>query len=1332
MSVNAWGTVADTFYIHDYTNLDRTNIPIHMGRPAKDNEFNGSTSFPQVTLCTDNTYSVCTTTIGTQINVLKSWADQSVAIYSMDFIIDSLAKNATNYYKIQSQSTCNCGIDKALTPTQMLSTSGPNYDFDATIDLYQPYANDHSTDSARTDIFNLFQGTVSSLGTSDTSIAFTVTNGTAPAIPFDLFIWNSGATPYSLERVRVTAVSGTSPNLTLTVVRGFDGTLPISHQNGDHAWNSEFRYVESGPVATAFRLIDPISKAHNMGWTPINSSSFSIRSDPNCATAGYSPTNATCIGSIASTAGWTSNMLARIQYMDQNQNPTANSLQYVYLTPISSSAVSIQVNGPYPANGVACASLTNPATQSGKIWPDQWVDATSNSYKSLTPEYFVRFWPTLKKYQVVYYSGENSDSERAQDLHYDLLLKIGLSSPTTTYYQTNIWHTYGQVWMFDHYNDPSGTNVSTFTAGSQTVTLGKEFWGGDPTASPFFPGITAEGINYNAAYLTNTSVLPNYDTTIVPSESYVAQSYSGSQDDQVGVKAFPGNWLPSGLTATVSSNATVTNGLVSITASNGAYRTSTPAAYLPLRVTIGTGANAERFIIQSGLTGTAWKGYRAQDGTTAKTHTADPISWVNQFSDPAGFDKLMGTGGPSEYSGPNTNWNVTWLDSQDPRMYIKMQGLARIAGAYALNMREGKTQNRYVRGDCNGSLCNTNEGTGLGHWVVGVDRPTFRDEFFFLGSNPNDNIIPVSVANSAYQPSNGQSSCIADSGWDVGYNHIPDAFSFIYSVTANPWYLSRMQAWAAMAYTYNSVESGSGTGQGPNSTYATFPILINNRPTPWFAREWGMNQRSRAYAAFFSNDNSKDQQAASDWLYDGVAAAEGYHNIKSDGSGAFGIHGSFQNDAYYDPGGNGAWGWNYTNYYLPQNYKIDTMLGQYEDGQSNTIYSASSGSGQPGSYGNFPPGRSIYNRLGGINSPNANPNKLFPVHASSVPVFDILTNTDSTPNTVVLTTTSVNILGTSLISAATSNGGNWQITITTTSGLSPGQRVWVECAISNCIDNKAKWSGMGATTILSTDTATKLTLNVTAGTDTYIANSANFFPLSVPLIPGGCAQLIATTPLPKKVYIDTGSNEEMYYVDSCPTNGQNMDVMSAQVSGSASMAAFGPGFGNTYGVFGLGRAYELGLKRVLPLLTYMEHFYVDGITDPTYNPYLFKQGYSSTHSTLQGNPAITTWAQKLQASNPWMQNDTSAELGTAYRYMEYSFMATSYCTNTGLSNCPQAQAWMSSHVQPGLQFISITSSQPAPHNLMKNDVLPRSVEFTSTPFTSFLGGKVKLGGRMYL
>ncbi len=109
-------------------------------------------------------------------------------------------------------------------------------------------------------------------------------------------------------------------------------------------------------------------------------------------------------------------------------------------------------------------------------------DLGFDQYRSFRPIFLATFFPSAYGAPSgairVRYIGENSNTETLQDLRYDLALQLGFKSPTTVYTKMGVPHAAASRWT-------------------------KEFWiGGVPSTVD---------INYNLAYLTETTFVPNYD-----------------------------------------------------------------------------------------------------------------------------------------------------------------------------------------------------------------------------------------------------------------------------------------------------------------------------------------------------------------------------------------------------------------------------------------------------------------------------------------------------------------------------------------------------------------------------------------------------------------------------------------------------------------------------------------------------------------------------------------------------------------------------------------------------------------------------------------------------
>lgn len=120
-------------------------------------------------------------------------------------------------------------------------------------------------------------------------------------------------------------------------------------------------------------------------------------------------------------------------------------------------------------------------------------DVGSDANKSFRPIFHATFWPAINRVRIRFI-GEIAHTEALQDQAYSLALKMGMSNPSIVYTNTNMTHTACSRWT-------------------------KEFWlGGQPGTV---------NINPNAAYLSQTTFIPNYDPAKIPSDSDIQSSYAG-------------------------------------------------------------------------------------------------------------------------------------------------------------------------------------------------------------------------------------------------------------------------------------------------------------------------------------------------------------------------------------------------------------------------------------------------------------------------------------------------------------------------------------------------------------------------------------------------------------------------------------------------------------------------------------------------------------------------------------------------------------------------------------------------------------------------------------
>jgi len=119
--------------------------------------------------------------------------------------------------------------------------------------------------------------------------------------------------------------------------------------------------------------------------------------------------------------------------------------------------------------------------------PQRKYDLGFDQFRPFRPIVHATFWPTLNKVEVRVI-GENSDSEELEDLQYTVSLTAGLGAPQTIYTKA-LTHYLGTRWT-------------------------KRFWlGGQPEQR-----IT---IDHGLAYLKQTRVFPNFDTSIRVDEATI-------------------------------------------------------------------------------------------------------------------------------------------------------------------------------------------------------------------------------------------------------------------------------------------------------------------------------------------------------------------------------------------------------------------------------------------------------------------------------------------------------------------------------------------------------------------------------------------------------------------------------------------------------------------------------------------------------------------------------------------------------------------------------------------------------------------------------------------
>jgi hypothetical protein len=236
----------------------------------------------------------------------------------------------------------------------------------------------------------------------------------------------------------------------------------------------------------------------------------------------------------------------------------------------------------------------------------------------------------------------------------------------------------------------------------------------------------------------------------------------------------------------------------------------------------------------------------------------------------------MGTAGDSAHIGPYPRWVAMWLFTGDWRMRQMALGMADLAAAWPMNLRESDPSRRYSRADAVGS------GTGLGRNVSIAGRPhtAFNTPNNMISYNKALGDNPIQVGPFASQP------------WTWDDAHQPSAWFPQYILTGDPWHLDQMYIWAGItATTTDGVGGSASNDRGPTGAYGG--IASQTRGAAW-------NIRGRAETAFAAPDGSPEKAYFIYLTNDALARWEG----------GFGITGT-----PFDGSAEKVWGTTYGNSY---------------------------------------------------------------------------------------------------------------------------------------------------------------------------------------------------------------------------------------------------------------------------------------------------------------------------------------------------------------------------------------------------------------------------------
>jgi len=244
-----------------------------------------------------------------------------------------------------------------------------------------------------------------------------------------------------------------------------------------------YSYWTSGPIATTIILADHTTKAFDLGWQNIMTTTVAGTLAPNATTL-----------QVANASGWTAPMLLRINNTttDTYDNTAAEDVQ---ICAINTSVTPHQATIGVPGNCPSVSGRGTPTmkwTSGAPVFPNIWAAAPSNNYKSVRPIIHATFWPGANKIRVRFI-GEDADTEKLQDQIYSLALSLGYASPATVYTNPQVAQRAATRWT-------------------------KEFWiGGQPSQIE---------INHNFAYLIATKFIYNFDTTKSLTFSSIQQTYN--------------------------------------------------------------------------------------------------------------------------------------------------------------------------------------------------------------------------------------------------------------------------------------------------------------------------------------------------------------------------------------------------------------------------------------------------------------------------------------------------------------------------------------------------------------------------------------------------------------------------------------------------------------------------------------------------------------------------------------------------------------------------------------------------------------------------------------
>ncbi len=227
----------------------------------------------------------------------------------------------------------------------------------------------------------------------------------------------------------------------------------------------------------------------------------------------------------------------------------------------------------------------------------------------------------------------------------------------------------------------------------------------------------------------------------------------------------------------------------------------------------------------------------------------------------------MGAPGARQDIGPMPTWDLYWLYTGDWRMRQVSLGMADLAGAWQMNLRETDPSKRLLVTDPAPQAGQTGSGYGLPFSLtdrksLGPSEAGLNDFLDYPASQGAPASDQVKQVGSRVNPTGN---------WSSEASHEPAPFFVPYMLTGDPFYLEMMENWAAWDMAVNvGLDTASNGGRGP--TGAEGGATDEIRGDGWIIR-------SRAEAAFAEPDGTPEKTYLTRMLNDDLARWEGVFGV---------------------------------------------------------------------------------------------------------------------------------------------------------------------------------------------------------------------------------------------------------------------------------------------------------------------------------------------------------------------------------------------------------------------------------------------------------------------